>query len=289
MNRMLLHLLVGLVVTSHLVASQEPVANAQPRVVIRHFPQSIDRGVLKWDCPVFAAYTDGVVIWRKGWAASVGAFSETQSQMAEETVRKLEAMAAHYGEKTFVLTASSDPEVTTVWSSGKTLTILGDWRKPSLLEAVDPKDAENHNWTNENEQKLWSTLPAEIRDALATAAIFDDKDGKAWRPEKISLLLQPPNRTRVEPAAWPAQWPQSFTGVPGSQAMKWIELPGSMLDELLELLPPDGQPKAVLLGNEARYAEIRFVFPRQDVWGQPKRSGQDSKQNPSSARPGVTK
>lgn len=266
MNRLPLCLCMGLVMVSCSEASQKPAANAQPRVVIHHYPQRVDRGVLKWDCPVFAAYRDGSVIWRKNWATSVDAFAITEGPTTTEIAAKFETLMARYGGKTFTLTDSSDPEVTTVWSAGKMLTILGDWRKPRLLKTSDSENADSYRQGNEHERKLWSTLPAEVRALLTAVISFEDKDGKAWRPEKLSLLLQPPNRIRVEPVAWPMQWPQSFAVVPGSQAMKSIELPGGMLDELLQLLPTDGEPKAVLLNGEARYAEIRFVFPGQSAW-----------------------
>lgn len=266
MNRLLLSLCVGLAMVSCSDASQKSAMNPQPRVVIHHYPQRVDRGVLKWDCPVFAVYRDGSLIWRKNWAASIDAFAITDGPTAADIARKFETLMARYGGRTFTLTDSSDPEVTTVWVAGKMLTILGDWRKPRIFETSDPENAESYRKANEHERELWSTLPAEVRDLLTTVIAFQDTDGKAWRPERLTLLLQPPNRTRVEPVTWPSQWPQSFTAVPGSQAMKSIDLPGEMLDELLRLLPNDGEPKAVLLNGEARYAEIRFVFPGQPAW-----------------------
>lgn len=280
MNRLLLCLSVGLVMASCSDASLESAANSQPRVVIHHYPKRADRGVIKWDCPVFAAYGDGSAIWRRNWAVSIDAFATTEGQASMEIARKVEALMARYGGKTFTLTDSSDPEVTTVWFAGKMLTIFGDWRKPRILETSDPENADSYREANEHERRLWSTLPAEVRDLLTTVITFEDKNGKAWRPERLTLLLQPPNRTRAEPVAWPAQWPQSFAAVPGSQAMKSIELPGEMLGELLQLLPNDGEPKAVLLNGEARYAEIRFVFPGQSAWtaapwDAPKTSGLD--------------
>jgi hypothetical protein len=267
MNRITFYIYFGLAVFAFFVpafAGDELGGCKQPRVIVHEYSMGDAPGVLKWDCPVFAAYVDGTVIWRKGWRPSLVALASTDIQHAEKLVQKVESIVSSYAGKTFVLTESSEPEMTTVWAGGRSLTILGDWRKPRLLEAAMYDDGKRIALANEHERKLWATLPSEVRTILAMLRDFDAVDGRAWRPERLVLLLQPPSKVHTKSIQWPAQWPQSFTLVPGSQTMKWIELPGSMLDELLESIPDDGQPKAILLGGEDRYAELRLVFPGDD-------------------------
>lgn len=230
-------------------------------VFLYYHPQKVDRGVVKWDCPAFAAYPDGMVIWRKNWAPSVQALTAVRRQAAPEPAYKLQLLINRYGNKTFKLTASSDPEVTTIIESGKVLTILGDWRKPRLLTSNDSDDTAMINEVNSREKALWSTLPDELREALTQVADFADAGAEPWRPEKLSITLQGPSRPRGEIIPWPVEWPQSFLALKGSKTMKHQELPGNMLDEVLRLLPPDGQPRAIRIWGEARYVELRFVFP----------------------------
>lgn len=239
---------------------------AQPRIVIHYYPRHHDRGVLKWDCPVFAAYSDGSVIWRKHWAASLEAFTITDGQFVAERVQAFEAALERFVGRTFKLTDSSDQEFTTVWIAGKTLTIIGNWRKPDLLGAVGLETPDSYRKANEHEQELWATLPARIRETLARIDEFDDVEGRSWHPDKVNVLLQPPSETRIIPVVWPSQLSQSFALLPGSREMESIELPWNMLGELLRLLPNDGEPKAVTLNGKTRYVEIRFVFPGQSTW-----------------------
>ena len=262
-----LYLLLGFFLAANLSASERLLLNAAPRVVIHHFAQRVDRGILKWDCPVFAAYNDNTIIWRKDWAAAIDAFSTVESDETSEITRKFETALDRYGGGIFRLTDSSDPEITTVWASGKMLTIMGDWRAPRVEAAPNAEYTELYRKANEHEKSLWLTLPFEIRDILKYAFAFSERSGKDWRPQKLNLLLQPPNRVRVNPTAWPLQWPHAFVVVADTPRVKYVELPGEMLDELLLLLPNDGEPKAVLLNGEARYAELRFVFPGQNLWG----------------------
>lgn len=271
MKRLLLYLFcVSLEICSVAVASSQPILGDQPDVVIYHHSQQKNRGVLKWDCPVFAAYENGVVIWRKEWADSLEAFTRSDRNLGIETVTKLNVLVSRYGGTFFKLTDASDSEVTTLWSAGKVVTIHGNWRTPRVIESRDASDAERIRLTNEHEKKLWETLPADVREELLKVAAFNDPDGKPWRPEKLRLLLQPPNRVGVDPVQWPSQWSQIFTPVPGSRYMKSIELPGDMLGELLKLLPADGRPKTILIGGALRYIEIHFVFPGEVAWSKRK-------------------
>lgn len=234
------------------------------RVVIYQYRDRENGGTYVWNCPVFAAYADKTVLWRKAWAPSVDAFAKTNSQMAEETVRKVETMVAQYAGRTFILTGSSDPDCyTTLWSSGMVMGIVGDWRKPHRFHRYnnDPKSAADEELINEYEKKRWSALPSDIRDMLVTIEAFDDVDGKSWRPEKLELWLQTPNHPRGDALVWPAQWPQTFTKGPKNSGGESIELPGSMLEEVLHLFPADGESAIVVLRGESRYLRARFIFP----------------------------
>ncbi len=232
----------------------------KPVLIIKNDSDQSYRGVLDWDCPVFSAYSDGVVIWRKGWACSVSAFSISHNNKAELIVNQFTELAGAYGGKVFALTSSSDPEETAIWCGGKSIVIKGDWRKPHVLKSDNPEIAAEYVQLNENERKLWSALPAKIRDALTEVAAFDDVDAKRWQPEKVVVTLEPGGLG--DPVAWPSSWPQNFVFVPGSQIMKRVELPGSMLDQLLDLLTINGrQPRTVLLAGERRYGRISFLFP----------------------------
>lgn len=264
---------IGLVLAFSVMPAgcKEHYQGTQPRVTVHYHSTGDSRGFLEWDSPVFASYADGTVIWRKGWRPSLAALAVTDIQHAEEMEEKVESMMARYSGKTFTLTGSSDPEMTTVRLKGKTLTILGDWRKPRVVHAETADEPNRVAETNEREQKLWSTLPSEVREALSELEGFDVADSRPWRPERLVLLLQPPIKTRNPSIAWPAGWPQSFVPVPGSRTMKWIELPGMMLEEVLKTFPDDGQPPIISVGGETRYAELRLVFPGEGA--DPKGSG----------------
>lgn len=251
--------LVGLILP---VQADESRNGSKPRVVIYHYPARGCQGFVKWDCPVFAAYGDGTVIWRRGWLASLEALAITQNQSTEMIIQKAETSVATYSGRTFVLTGSSDPDETTLWANGQTLTILGDWQKARVLEVVEGgNDAESITRTNAQEHKLWASLPAEVRMILASLKEFDAPGRSTWHPKQLMLLLQPPIITHRDKIVWPAEWPQTFAPAPNNTAMKQIELPGRMLDEVLAKIPNDGESKAILLGDEIRYAELRLVFP----------------------------
>lgn len=268
MNR-LVHLVgVGFMLACLGTGCSKVASSGQPQVVINHYPQRIDRSVLQWDCPVFVAYRDGTIIWRKSWAPSVAALTATKSEKAALAAQKLTGLVRRLGGQTFVLTGSSDPEVTTIWAAGKSLTISGSWQNPRIYAAGDLGPGQDVERANAQEKELWQKLPSEIRDVLAEIAGFDDVAGKPWRPEKLRVTLQPPVKARGQIVPWPAQWAQSFAPVPGSQAMKSLELPGSMLDEVLRLFPSDGQARAVELAGETRYVSVRFVFPGEAAWKQ---------------------
>lgn len=266
-DRFLLALCIGLMLSLVSCDAKEPDAGTRPRVVIHHYPQKEDHGVIKWDCPVFVGYDDGTVIWRKGWAPSISAFTITSAaQKVGEITRTFDLLMRRYADKTFTLTESSDPEITTVWVSGKKLTILGDWKLKRTINTPGPETLERTRHPDDRERTLWATLPVEIREMLTTVADFDDPKGEPWKPRKLEVQLQPPYPMRVEPIPWPAGWPQTFHVVPGTTDVLSIEFPGTMLEELLQVLPNDEEPKAVRISGKARYAEIRFILPNQTAW-----------------------
>lgn len=237
---------------------------SKPVLIIDYYPNRLDRGVIDWDCPAFAAYSDGRIIWRRGWARVVDALAMAQDEKGNQDVQKLGALVTAYDGKAFILTASSDPEGTTIWYLGKTLRIVGDWRKPLTLETELPENKARVASVNEAEKKLWSSLPVEIRTALADIEAFDSAKAQSWRPANLVVTLAPGGRG--EPMKWPENWPHSFVSEPGRPEFIQAELPGSMLDELLSKLAQDGWPRAVMFDGKQMYAKIRLIFPGERAW-----------------------
>lgn len=256
---------VAVLASCSLVSVNLMGGSLEPRMVINHYPQRTNRGVLEWDCPVFASYKNGTVIWRRHWAQSIDALVTVKSATADSLVKRLGALVAAYDGKTFRLTASSDPEGTTIWYLGKRVEIVGPWEKPHTIELSDAGQAAA---VNESERKLWATFPQDMRDALAAVAAFDEAGSSAWRPEELDVTLMAAGKALGDAVAWPDQWPRAFEDVPGNPGLTRAKLPGAMLDELLGVLSKDGKPRPVLFGAERKYARIAIVFPGEAAWRQ---------------------
>lgn len=235
----------------------------EPQLVINNYPQITNRGVLEWDCPVFAAYKNGVVIWRRDWAQSVDALTTVKTNRAEPLVKWFGKLVAAYGGKTFTLTAGSDPETTVIWCQGKKIEILGSWRKPRTVELNDHAQAAA---INETERKLWAVLPRDIHDALTAITDFDVEGSDPWRPSELNVTLLPAGKALGEAASWPTQWPHRFENDPNNPGLIHAKLPGSMLAELLGVLSDGRQPKAIVVNGERKYAKISIAFPGEAIW-----------------------
>jgi hypothetical protein len=251
---------VSLLLFAPLLSAQE----GRPVLVVSHYAESNSRGFLKWDCPVFAAYADGSIIWRKEWRCSLAALARTTDPHAQELVKRALATVGHYSGRRFVLTNSSDPDITTLSSGDATVTILGDWMKPRVIDNEIEGDTPDLEKVNQREKALWDALPNEVRLVLSELRSFDALSYTLWRPVRLNVLLQPPIKTDLKAIAWPSSWPQSFGPVRGSSHMKTIDLPGGMLDEILALVPDDQAPKIIRVGEEARYGELRLIFPGEE-------------------------
>lgn len=241
-------------------------AEPTPVLVVNSYPNLTDRGVFEWDCPVFAAYSDGGTIWRRGWARSLEAFAMTCGESTDQVVKKFRELAALYSGKVFTLTAGSDPEITTIWCEGKVISIKGDWRKPHVLTTGNAAYAAAYASANQEEQRLWSKLPSELREALSELSSFNDTTAKSWRPTKLMVTLIPGGLG--EPVEWPADWPRNFVPVPEQPGIIQAEFLGEMLEPLLNLFARDGHPQAVRFAGKRMYGRIGILFPQQSAWTQ---------------------
>src|SRR5689334_13679674 len=115
MLRLFLGICLGFVISCRSQTSAEFPRSEGPRLVIHHYPRSSDHGAVIWDCPVYAAYGDGTIIWRRGWRNSIDAFAIAKSDESLKDVRAIETTLEEFLGKTFTLTSSSDPEITTIW------------------------------------------------------------------------------------------------------------------------------------------------------------------------------
>lgn len=236
----------------------------KPWITIRQQPAEPYRGFLVWEnSPVFAVYANDTVVWKNTWETAFASLSETNIRSAEKIIRKIESIVATYDGKTFLLTSSSEREKTTIWAKGRTLTILGDWRKPRVFEAIIGQDLSEVARMNIREKKLWSSLPEEVRNVLDEIRSFNTENRRIWRPKRLLLQLQSPITVRSKAIEWPAEWPQSFSTA--SNNMKWIELPGTMLAALTERIPDDGESKIIMFEGEARYGVLWPLFPGDQV------------------------
>ena len=249
-------LLVGLP-----VRAEDGKETVQPRVIVYSYPTGRFEGIINWSCPAFAAYWDGRIIWRKGWENSVAALFQTKNKAADVIVKKIESVVTEYSGKTFTLTASSDPIETELWTNGKRLRILGDWQKPVMLKAYSQEQEDVIAQTNDDERKLWLSLPNEIRQLLISLVEYDSPDKIKWRPEKIIVSLQAPIKTTELTIAWPDGWPRKFISESNSIYGKGTVISGAMLDIILEKFPDDGRPRAISLDGEVRFPSIRLIFP----------------------------
>lgn len=244
---------------------------------IYHSSREERYGFIIWDCPVFAAYADGTIIWRKAWSPSLAALSVTDVAHGKAVIERIETMMSHYGGKTFFVTKSSDQPTTTIQWHGKPLTIVGDWEKPLVYHATEAtvEEAKSAARMNRAEQELWSALPAEIRQVLFEVQGFDVADAKHWQPERLLFQLEPPINTDKLAIEWPSRWTQTFARV--GRSTRFLVLPGAMLEELLNTFPDDGEPKLVRLGGETSYAELRVIVPGDPnvAWTENPGSGQD--------------
>lgn len=258
--RFLLKLGVVLPLLAATLVGTEP----RPILVINHYPNRIDRGVLDWDCPVFAAYSDGTTIWRRDWNRSLDAFATSCGKSSDHLVKRFRELTALYGGKIFTLTSSSDPDGTTIWCEGKVISIEGDWKKPRVLTTGNPEYAAAFALATQEEERLWAKLPPKLREALLELSSFNDPTAKSWRPTKLAVTLVPGGLG--EPVEWPADWPRNFIPVPEQPGIVQAAFPGDMLEPLLNLLAKDSQPRAVLVSGKRMYGRIGFLFPQQSMW-----------------------
>jgi hypothetical protein len=257
-----------LAVWTTLSATALAAVEATPKIVIHNFSGQKDYGVIKWDCPCLVIYGDSSAIWRKNWAKSIDAFRTVSAIEVEAIARRILGVVERYNGRTFVLSASNHPPLTTIWASGLRLHIEGNWRAPSIWTAddPDPEYRESIKARNAREQRLWALLPDDIRQMLSAALSFEHDAERPWSPEQAVVDLQLPRQADEGSIPWPAHWPREFATDPYSARSLTIALPGSMLHELLSVVPDDGRPKAVLLNGSSRYASIRFVLPGQREW-----------------------
>lgn len=244
------------------VAGCKVLAKPRPEIIVDSSMGVHDKTFVWWDCPVFVSYSDGKVIWRKRWEQSLNAFSTTDAPHASIITEKIRAIVTQFEGKTFIVTGSTNPERTVIWSDGKKITVWGNWDNPRSYEPV-PADG-LHERLNENERMLLASLPSEIRSVLRELRAFSPTVAKPWRPERLSLVLQQPLRSYSGGIEWPADWPHSFSPAAIFESGLQIELPGSILQDLSRLAPFDGPAKVFRLRGEARYANLRFLFPDED-------------------------
>lgn len=261
-------LALKIVLAGSLVCASLKGIEPTPILVINHYPNQIDRGVVEWDCPVFAAYSDGTTIFRKGWARSVDALVTTHNENVAPLVRKFKGLGAQYGGRVFTLTSSSDPEITTIWCEGKVIRIEGDWRRPHVVTTGNTEDEAAYASTNREEQQKWSQLPVELREALLRLSSFEDATAEPWRPAKLVVTLAPGGLG--EPVEWPADWPRNFVSVPAQPGIIQAEFPGDMLESLRNLLVKDNHLRAVRFAGKRMYGRIGILFPQESVWTQRK-------------------
>ena len=259
------HIAIVLVMSLHVYAEGSNEA-CKPSVMVHNFSSGQKQGAIHWNStPAFVGYRNGDVIWRKGMENSVDAFFKSHHESAKEMVKKIEALVANHNGKTFTLTASSDHTGVDIWANGKVIQIFGNWREPIRLEAFSQDEKMTIDQVNEDEKKKWLSLPNEIRMLLTSIVDFNPPDKVKWCPEKIILSLQEPLiGTPQSKVIWPKEWPRTF--VPDSRGRFWrkVILQGTMLGKILEKIPDDGQPRAIVLDDEIRYPNLRLIFPGEE-------------------------
>jgi len=224
--------------------------------------------VIGSDSPTFALYDDGSVIWLRDKSTEDKPFSRGMTPNASVAFKDimpydLAKLADHYE-----LSSWSDQPTTVIWTPKKKITIYGRWRDtPRSAAESDPRLQE----IAKRDKKMWDSLPPELRASLFRIDEQRKRDGDAWLPQRVEVMLWPYEYAPEESTAWPKEWPglsAPGTALRGKDSYS-VYLPAGELSALRELLAKRKQRGALLIEGKKMAVSFRFPFPREELWMKP--------------------
>jgi hypothetical protein len=243
----------------------------QPKPLLMVMEQNPWLSVIGSDCPVFAIYSDGTMVYQKLTHPTDQSdpYLTRKTEDAEKMIAELLAFDIKEMPEEHMLTYWTDAPTTLIWTPAKTIGIYGDWRelRPTARATDDPETSK----AAEREKKQWETLPKELRAALVRVDEARKAKGTAWLPASVEVMLWPHEKAPDPASPWPAGWP----GLRDKNTLKRGEdsfsvyLPSEKLDVLRRFLSALKENGAVLIDGKKMAAAIRFPFPGEDAWMKP--------------------
>jgi hypothetical protein len=245
------------------LAAEVPEANGRPLfVIIERNPWAM---VIGSDSPTFALYDDGTLIYQREQSTPEVPFlmrkitdpKNFQNQLAPFDLAKF---ARHYE-----LSSATDQITTDVWTPARAIRIYGNWRRPL---ANGRKSDPDMKALFEREQKMFQSLPSEIRQMLARIEEERKANGTPWLPKKIEVMFWPYEYAPDVSITWPKGWP----GLNAKDSRKRgthsysVYLPSDKLDELQQFLKTRKERGAVLIDGKKMAESYRFPFPDEEAW-----------------------
>ncbi len=258
MNRILL--LLAVITISNAVA-----ANPAPVLVVRE--RDPWRMVIGSDSAKFAIYDDGSVIYATAKPTTERPFSRRKIDDPTKLAQTLLGFDPAKLGAEYELSSATDQITTTIWTPEKKIEIYGNWRKPCILSSRDNPDMKA---IDEHERKMWEALPKEVRGFLARIEKEREKQGDAWLPESIEVMLWPYEYAPDASIVWPAGWAdlKSRTTRKRGEDSYSVFLPSISYPELRKFISTCREKGAILINDKKMAISFRFPFPDELKWMQ---------------------
>lgn len=238
-------------------------ADSEPILIVHEMDPW--RMVFGSDSAAFAIYDDGTIVYQRVAKEETISFASRMVAEPINEANELLGFSMEEVESDYELSSATDQITTTIWTPKKTIQIYGNWRKPFTIGADDDADLKA---IDARERKMWETLPAGLRTFLTRVEKEREKEGEAWLPESIEVMLWPYEYAPDESIIWPAEWPdfESETTRKRGEDSYSIYLPAKTYPDLKKLLSTQKEKGAVLLNGKKMAASYRFPFPHEEKW-----------------------
>lgn len=110
-------------------------------------------------------------------------------------------------------------------------------------------------------------VPKAMTAAYQKLVKFDHPSARTWLPDKVEVIVWPYNYAPEASIIWPQEWP----GLHSADTVKRgngfsIYLPAADYPRLVEFLKGRNEKGAVEIGGKKWAADVRFPFPREEMW-----------------------
>ena len=243
-------------------------ALAGPKPVLVVVEQNPWLSVIGSDSPIFALYEDGTIIYRRTKASVDKPFSVRQVPSAHDEMKQLLSLEGVPNDAFYELTTRTDQVSTGIWTPEKRATIYGDWRRP-------------------RDRTVWKSIPDSLRRGLARIERERGRDGAAWLPKDIEVMMWPYEYAPEESIVWPAEWPalSAPTTVRRGSDQYSVYLPSQRLSDLRQFLSTRREKGAVAIEGKKMAVSYRFPFPEEQSWMRKEEDGEPgATDNPDDAQ-----